>query len=96
VAWRVTNQGTLMGTYKETTIAGKAAQRGIVEQREQPQRSKKDRPIIVEMRRREPLGKWGKWKAYINLRSAEQGIASKNHGFWSKNYEFRIRPENLT
>lgn len=34
-----------MGTYKETTLAGKAAQRGIVEQRELRPRSKKARPV---------------------------------------------------
>lgn len=87
-----------MGDYREATNAGKAAQRGIVDQRERPQRSKKSRPIVVECRRCDsPPGVWGKWGNYIDTKAAEQTIAAKQrHSYYSRVYEFRIRPETPT
>lgn len=87
-----------MGTYKETTVAGKAAQRGIIEQREQPQRSKKVRLVVVEVRSIEHsllrYPDWCKWAAYPTLKAAEQTIASKQRSaYYSKYYEFRIRED---
>jgi len=85
-----------MSTYRETTIAGKAAQRGITEQRELPQRSKKARPIVVEYRGQNGLMRtpnWTKWGSYSTVRAAEQTVAQKRRSaYYSAYYEFRIKP----
>lgn len=88
-----------MGTYRETTLAGKAAQRGIVEQRERQPRSKKSRLVVLECRQITALfgGRvdkdWRKWASYPTLGAAEKSLQTKQRpGFYSKYYEFRIRP----
>lgn len=86
-----------MSTYREATIAGKAAKRGIVEQREQPQRSKKTKPVIVESRRApdDARGKWlnrewHKWGAYRTESEADMAIATLERKYrW---LEFRRQP----
>lgn len=86
-----------MSTYKETTIAGKAAKRGITDQREQPQKSKKAKPVVVECRRAQNLeratwlGKdWKKWGAYRSKAEADMAIAALRRK-WVY-LEFRIQP----
>lgn len=94
-----------MGTYRETTLAGKAAQRGIVEQREQPQRGKKKRTVVVEFReirkRRDGAllpspSAWKRWGAYITTAGAQQMVErNARHAYYSHYYEFRIRPAGM-
>lgn len=85
-----------MGTYKEQTLQGKAAKRGLTEQREHPSKSKKFKPIVVEAR---GLSRgflrgtdWHKWGSYTNREVAQQMIDKKmRSSFYSKYYEFRIK-----
>lgn len=85
-----------MGTYKEQTLQGKAAKRGLTEQREHPSKSKKFKPIVVEAR---GLSRgflrstdWYRWGSYTNREVAQRMIDNKmRSSFYSKYYEFRIK-----
>lgn len=81
-----------MSTYRESTNAGKAAKRGINEQRHAPGKNKRHRPVIVESRSTGILNHgWHRWGAYRTVAEAEAVIdnASRKYG-WT---EFRIKPE---
>ena len=72
---------------REATNDAKAKRAGIVEQRQQPNRSKRARPVIVEYRLSEKgrswwhphrhhdeLAKWRKWHAYRTIEEAQKAI----------------------
>lgn len=90
-----------MASYREATIKGKAAQRGIVEQRPIGGRSKRERPVIVEHCYLKPepgdvlqglfkYGVWRKWGAYRTTAEAEAMIVQQKRKY--KWMDFRIRP----
>lgn len=80
-----------MSSYRETTIAGKAAKRGIVEQRPVASKSKRPRPVVVEYRRAGNLPHdWRSWKSYRTAAEAEMAMAGMVRKYtWN---EYRIKP----
>lgn len=81
-----------MTTYRESTNAGKAAKRGIAEQRQAPGKNKRPRPVIVESRGLGVLNwGWRRWGSYRTTAEAETMIA--NAGRKYPGTEFRIKPD---
>ena len=87
--------------YRERSNEAKAKRIGIVDQRPQPNRSKKPKPVIVEYRISAETLKshggqfwklyreWSKWHSYRTIEEAQKAIDNdirKNQGLW----EFRI------
>lgn len=81
-----------MSSYQESTNAGKAARRGIAEQRQGPGKNKRPRPVVVESRRTGLLNRsWRRWGSYRTSAEAETMIANAGRKYpWA---EFRIKPE---
>lgn len=85
----------MTGSYREMTIAGKAAQRGIVEQRPTGGKSKRPRMVVVEMRYTHGDLKifprdWRKYGSYRTPKEAEAVIDQQMRKYnWM---ELRIRP----
>ena len=80
-----------MTTYRESTNAGKAAKRGITEQRQAPGKNKRPRPVVVESRGTGILNRgWRRWGSYRTTAEADAMISQAERKYhWS---EFRIRP----
>lgn len=90
-----------MSDYRERSNEAKGKRAGIVDQRPQPNRSKRAKPIVVEYRVSDETLKrhgdfwktfrdWNKWHAYRTTEEAQRAIDNnirKNQGFW----EFRIK-----
>lgn len=93
----------MVQSYREDCNEAKLAREGIVEQRPIRQKSKKDKPIVVEYRiqtKNTPgwllsfrNDKWHKWHSYRNREEAQTAIDNqirKHSGLW----EFRIKEDS--
>lgn len=95
-----------MSDYRERCNEAKAKRSGIVDQRAQPNRSKRAKPVVVEYRLGEhakkhfagnfwselQMGDWSKWHSYRTTEEAQKAIDNDIR----KNdglWEFRIKPD---
>lgn len=92
-----------MSDYRARSNEAKAKRAGIVDQRPQPNRSKKAKPVVVEYRLSPAMNSrmgnfwpsmfgsdWHKWHSYRTTEEAQKAIDNdirKNQGLW----EFRIK-----
>jgi len=88
-----------MSDYRERCNEAKSKRAGIVDQRAQPNRNKKEKSVIVESRRhpRCPFPRliapeWRKWGAYRTVEEAQKVIALQGRRL-SDLWEFRIKPD---
>lgn len=83
----------MSGSYRESTNAGKAARRGITEQREsQPAKRKAgSRPVVIEVHWHHiALSQgWNKWRSYRDMETARQALATLSRK--SEYAEYRIQ-----
>jgi len=94
-----------MSDYRARSNQAKAARAGIVDQRPQPNRNKRAKPVVVEYRLSEHartrfegnfwselrMGDWHKWHSYRTVEEAQKAIDNDMR----KNqglWEFRLTP----